>query len=78
MRKALYALIMVILAGAAPYAVAVPLGFDNARHLLARTGFAATPADIDTYSRLTREQAVDRLLAQTTQPRGTPPPAWVN
>ncbi len=62
---------------APPHFEVVPLGFDAARHLLSRTGFAATPAEIDTFSRLTREQAVERLLAATDKPRVTPPPAWV-
>ena len=35
---------------------------DDARHLLARTGFGPTAEEIRTYARLTREQAVDRLL----------------
>ena len=64
--------------GGAVRAETAVLGFDSARHLLARTGFAAAPADIETYARLTREQAVDRLLAQAGVPRVTPPPAWVN
>lgn len=56
---------------------ATPLGFDHARHLLARTSFAASPTDIDSFARLTREQAADRLLAWTDKPRITPPPASV-
>jgi uncharacterized protein (DUF1800 family) len=54
-----------------------PLGFDDARHLLNRTGFSATPGEIDAYAGLTREQAVDRLLAGAGRPAATPPPAWV-
>ncbi len=53
-----------------------PLGFDDARHLLNRTGFSATPTEIDAYAGLTREQAVDRLLASAGRPAATPPPAW--
>jgi uncharacterized protein (DUF1800 family) len=63
------------LLAAAP-AVGAPLGFDNARHLLNRTSFAANPADIETFARLTREQAADRLLGWTGKPVATPPPAW--
>jgi len=55
---------------------AAPLGFDDARHLLNRTSFAANPAEIETFSRLTREQAVERLLSWTGRPAATPPPAW--
>ena len=57
---------------------AVSLGFDDARHLLNRTSFAASPEDIAAFSRLTRQQAVDRLLASSQNTATTPPPAWVN
>ena len=57
-------------------ASAAMLGVDDARHLLSRTGFGATPAEIETYSRLTREQAADRLLAGAARSPATPPPAW--
>ena len=60
-----------------PGLAAPPLGFDDARHLLNRTHFAAGPAEIDAFAGLTREQAVDRLLSWTGKPAVTPPPAWV-
>ncbi len=71
------ALMWVVVSGAAQVTLAAPLGFDDARHLLARTAFAASPADIEQFSRLTREQAVSQLLADAAQPRITPPPAWI-
>ena len=78
MRRLVTALAGLLAGGAAAIATAATsLGFDDARHLLTRTSFAASPADIDSFSRLTREQAVDRLLAWTDKPRITPPPAWV-
>src|SRR5687768_6821021 len=52
------------------------LGAEGARHLLSRTAFGAAPAEIETYSRLTREQAADRLLAGTARSPSTAPPAW--
>ncbi len=55
---------------------AAPLGFDDARHLLNRTSFAAAPADIEAFAGLTREQAMDRLLSWARQPPVTPLPAW--
>ena len=58
---------------------AAPMGFDEARHLLNRTSFAANVADIDAFSRLSRAQAVDQLLAWTSMYKlGTPPPEWIN
>jgi uncharacterized protein (DUF1800 family) len=62
---------------AAP-ALGAALGLDDARHLLSRTGFGATPAEIETYSKLTREQAADRLLVGTARAPSTPPPAWTS
>ena len=69
------ALLLAAVLAAAP-APAATLGFDNARHLLNRTSFAANPADIEAFAGLTREQAADRLLAWTGKPVVTPPPAW--
>jgi uncharacterized protein (DUF1800 family) len=60
-----------------PAQAATPLGFDDARHLLNRTSFAAGPAEIETFAGLTREQAVDRLLSPAGKPAVTPPPAWM-
>ncbi|MBM3342675.1 MAG: DUF1800 domain-containing protein [Betaproteobacteria bacterium] len=57
---------------------AAPLGFDDARHLLSRTVFAPPPAQIEAFARLTRAQAVERLLDGASTPRVTPAPAWVN
>jgi len=68
----------VVCSGAASVILAAaPLGFDDARHLLARTSFAASPADIERFAALTRAEAADRLLAWTDKPRVTLPPAWV-
>ncbi len=55
-----------------------PLGREDARHLLARTGFAPTLAEVENYARLDRETAVDRLLAGVPREARTPAPAWVN
>jgi uncharacterized protein (DUF1800 family) len=61
--------------GLAPQAqAAAPLGFDDARHLLNRTSWAASPDEILAFAQLTREQAVDRLFAWTGRPAATPMP----
>ncbi|MDX2219600.1 MAG: DUF1800 domain-containing protein [Burkholderiales bacterium] len=54
------------------------IGADGARHLLNRTGFAASPADIDQFAKLTRAEAADRLLRSARREPVTPPPAWVD
>ncbi len=83
-RRLTVALVAAILGGAACLAQAAALGFDDARHLLSRTAFAASPADIDSFAKLTREQAADRLLAagkRSLAPSSAPglvPPAWVD
>ncbi len=58
---------------------AAPMGFDEARHLLNRTSFAANVDDIETFAKLSRAQAVDQLLAWTSNYKiVTPPPEWIN
>ncbi len=52
-----------------------PLGYDDARLLLVRTGFGATDAEVRAYAPLNRAQAVDKLLAATRTTAITPPPA---
>ncbi len=44
-------------------AYAAGIGYEGARHLLNRTGFGATDAEIAEFAPLGREEAVDRLLA---------------
>ncbi len=48
----------------------------EACHLLARTGFGATPAAVEALLPLTREQAVDAVLAGVRTTPVLPPPAW--
>src|SRR5688500_6573551 len=54
------------------------IGFANARHLLNRTSFAASLDELDTFSRLSREQAADRLLEASLREPVSAAPAWVN
>ena len=63
-------------ASAAGPRMAEGMGVEEARHLLYRTGFAATPAEVERFARLSRDEAVDRLLAGTRRSAMTPPPAW--
>ncbi len=55
---------------------ASPMGFDEARHLLNRTSFAAQVGEINEFAKLTRAEAVDRLLAETRRQASYPAPAW--
>ena len=61
------------------FAEEAAIGLDGARHLLGRTGFAVSNADIQVFSALTRSDAADRLIksATATTVAITPPPAWV-
>ncbi len=54
------------------------MGFEDARHLLNRAGFAASIDDIDAFAGLSRSEAADRLLGGTTSEVLTPAPAWAN
>ena len=71
-------LLLCMVALAAVHLPAAPLGESDARHLLARTGFGVSPADVATYARLDRGAAADKLLAGVVSNPVTPPPAWVN
>ena len=51
------------------------LGYDDARHLLARTGFDPTDAEVRAYATLTRAAAVGKLLRETRAIALTAPPA---
>jgi len=52
------------------------LSFDEARFLLNRTGFGASVHEIETLQPLTYEEAIKRLLNQSTKRAQTPYPAW--
>jgi uncharacterized protein (DUF1800 family) len=55
---------------------AATMGFDEARHLLSRAGFGATPAEIRAVAAMDYETAVDRLLGISRGNALTMPPAW--
>jgi uncharacterized protein (DUF1800 family) len=52
-----------------------PLGYDNARHLLARAGFGPTDREVRAFAPLTPTEAVDRLLREARRTASTAPPA---
>lgn len=70
------AAVLALAAGPAAIGASAPMGFDEARHLLARTGFGPTGAEVRALAGLTREQAVTQLLRDTRTTAGTAPPAW--
>ncbi|MBS0526755.1 MAG: DUF1800 domain-containing protein [Proteobacteria bacterium] len=61
-----------------PGLAAAGMGFDEARHLLSRAAFGATPAEIRTVATMDRDAAVDRLLATWHSNALTAPPDWLN
>ena len=67
-------LLICLLATSPLAAQASPMGPDDASHLLNRLGFGARPADLAEFSRLTREAAIERLLADTALEARTPVP----
>ncbi|WP_133648885.1 DUF1800 domain-containing protein [Paraburkholderia flava] len=54
------------------------LDADDARFFLTRVGFAPDATEVANYVGLTREQAVDRVLADTRTDAITPLPAWAS
>ena len=61
---------------ALPGVASAPLNYDDARHLLNRTGFGATDAEIRRMVGMTREEAARTLLASTRTTAVIAPPAW--
>jgi uncharacterized protein (DUF1800 family) len=57
-------------------AFAQAMGEDDARHLLNRLQFGATPAEVRDAARLSRAQAVDRALSGVRTTPATPLPEW--
>jgi len=76
-RTTLSTLVLGLTVGGAALADA-PLSAEEARHLAARTGFGASPAEIQTYSGMTRTEAVDQILAGITTTASTPMPEWTD
>jgi uncharacterized protein (DUF1800 family) len=68
---------LVLLANAAYARTETKLTADDARHLLARTGFAASPTDIVAFTGLTRKAAAEKLTANARDVAVSAPPAWV-
>src|SRR4051794_10321661 len=63
---------------ARPSRAATAMGFDEARHLLSRTTFGATPAEIGALEALDYNSAVERLLANWHAHALTAAPSWIN
>jgi len=56
---------------------AAAMGFDEARHLLSRTSFGVTPAEVCALETVDYALAVDRLLANSRREAATPAPDWL-
>ncbi len=54
------------------------LEFSEARHLLARTGFSPTLAEVESLLPLTHEAAVERILSGIRTESPLPPPGWTD
>lgn len=54
------------------------MGFDEARHLLMRTGMGPIPAEIRATEALDYSTAIDRLLGKVRTQARTPAPGWVS
>jgi uncharacterized protein (DUF1800 family) len=57
---------------------AAGIGYEGARHLLNRTGFGATDAEVAQLASLERGAAVDRLLASARREASAAPPAFLD
>lgn len=61
-----------------PSRAASAMGFDDARHLLSRTAFGATPAEIAAIASTDFSAAVDRLLTKVRTRAATAAPGWTS
>ena len=61
-----------------PAGAASAMGFDEARHLLSRTTFGATPAEIRALETQDYTAAVDHLLGNVRRDAITAAPGWIN
>ncbi|WIM13156.1 MAG: putative SIGNAL PEPTIDE PROTEIN [Enhydrobacter sp.] len=61
-----------------PGRAASAMGFDVARHLLSRTAFGATPAEVEALASMDFPAAIERLLATGHPKTATPAPGWVD
>jgi uncharacterized protein (DUF1800 family) len=73
----LVSILLASVAGATPHAAA-PMDYDQARHLLARTGFGPTDEEVRAFTGLTRDQGVARLLRDTRTAATVPAPDWTH
>ena len=71
-------LVALLLAVAASSGQAAAIGYDAARHLLNRTGFAASETEVESFAGLSREEAARRLLNGTLTRAVTQPPDLVD
>jgi uncharacterized protein (DUF1800 family) len=74
MRAWVIAVIAVI--STTPWASSGRMGYDEARHLLARTGFGPTDAEVRGYAELTRAQGVNLVLRDARTATVTAAPAF--
>lgn len=65
-----------LLACMAARAAGTPLDFDDARHLLVRTGFGPTLAEVQALVGRSRADAVDAILGGARSTPSLPPPGW--
>ena len=80
MLKKIFPIVMAFGVASSTFAQDAAIGPDGARHLLGRTGFAASSSDIRAFAKLSRTAAADQLIksAAASTAAITPPPAWVN
>ena len=71
-------LVALLAACVALAAQAAGIGVEGARHLLQRTGFGPTEAELREFAPLAREEAVDRLLRESRREASLAPPAFVD
>src|SRR5262245_59780101 len=62
----------------AAHAAGAAMGESDARHLLARTGFGPTASEVRAYAKLSRDEAVAKILLESRTSAVTAAPAWTS
>jgi len=77
MRQASIGVGLMALALFSASAQAAPMGTEQARHLLSRTGFQPTPSEVAAFEQLDYAEGVERILGTMRSKAATPLPDWM-
>lgn len=76
--RRLFVVVLLMATGLAPATeLDKTLSLEEIRHLLGRTGFGASPDDINRLAGRSRRSAIDSIVSNLATTPSSPPPAWI-